>query len=144
MATVYGMNKSHFPLSHVLKSSHQKQSFIPHEAKLILSTSLNKPGQGDSLKWWPHKLGKFSVKSAYSLIIKDILVTVRFHSPQIYTRTPPIHKRFPQAKTIRPYMPMTAPLGRPAAHSGHAIVGLGEPPSVRAEGRRGEGCVRWR
>ncbi|GER42828.1 polyadenylate-binding protein family protein [Striga asiatica] len=48
-----------------------EQTFNPQEAQLILSTALNRPRQSDCLKWWPHKLGNFTVKSAYSLILKS-------------------------------------------------------------------------
>ncbi|CAA0832273.1 Unknown protein [Striga hermonthica] len=48
-----------------------EQSFTPHEAQLILSTTLNRQSHKDSLIWRPHKLGKFTVKSAYSLILQS-------------------------------------------------------------------------
>ncbi|CAA0811884.1 Ribonuclease H-like superfamily protein [Striga hermonthica] len=45
------------------------QSFSPDDASLILKTPLLRRGQKDLLIWKPLKLGVFSAKSAYSLIL---------------------------------------------------------------------------
>ncbi|GER30020.1 RNA-directed DNA polymerase (reversetranscriptase)-related family protein [Striga asiatica] len=47
-----------------------EQSFRPEEARHILSIPLDRVAYSDMWKWIPDKNGKFSVKSAYSTILK--------------------------------------------------------------------------
>ncbi|CAA0823371.1 Protein kinase superfamily protein [Striga hermonthica] len=54
------------------------QTFKPKEAKLILAIPLTRQGHRDSIIWNPHKHGLFTVKSAYSLILKSKLSRVQF------------------------------------------------------------------
>ncbi|GER44510.1 RNA-directed DNA polymerase (reversetranscriptase)-related family protein [Striga asiatica] len=54
-----------------------EQTFKPEEARQILSITLKKTGHSDLLTWLPHKQGKFTIKYAYSAILKTKMLSLK-------------------------------------------------------------------